>query len=340
MRRLGTLIAGMALIASACGGTDEPTTIQLITHESFLVSESVFEAFTAETGHTVELLAVGDAGTMVNQAILTKDNPIGDVMFGIDNTFLGRALAEDLFIEYRSPALSTVPDQLELDVHVTPISFGDVCLNIDIAGLADRGVAAPTSLSQLTEPAYAGLVAVEHPGTSSPGLAFMLATIAEFGEDGWLGFWADLRANDVSVSAGWEDAYYGEFSAYGGDRPIVVSYASSPPAEVIFADPPVTDAPTAVVEAGCYRQIEFAGILAGTDAEGPAKQLIDFMLGLVYQEDIPLNMFVFPANADAALPPEFVEHTSVPANPAAIDPQTIDANRERWIEAWIEVVTG
>ncbi len=349
MRRFGIALVALVVMIAGCGeDTPEdsgPQTIRLVTHDSFYLSEGTLAAFEAETGHTVEHLEAGDAGTMVNQAVLTKDNPVADVMFGIDNTFLGRALDEDLFEEYESPGLADVPDSLELDTRVTPIDFGDVCLNYDIAGLAGMGLQPPSTLRDLTDPEYAGLLVVEHPGTSSPGLAFLLATIATFGEDGdypWQSFWTDLVANDVLVTAGWEDAYYGSFSggSGGGDRPIVVSYASSPPAEVIYADPPVTEAPTGVVLAGCFRQIEFAGILAGTPVPNAARQLVDFMLGLTFQEDIPLNMFVFPANEKAELPDEFVRYTQIPDQPAAVAPGEIDANRSRWIEEWIEVVAS
>ncbi len=184
---------------------------------------------------------------------------------------------------------------------------------------------------------------MENPATSSPGLAFLLATIAEFGETGaytWKDFWSDLQANDVAVTSGWEEAYYSVFSGGSGegDRPLVVSYASSPPAEVIFATEPLTEAPTGVITAGCFRQIEFAGILEGTEHEALAGQFIDYMLSREFQEDIPLNMFVFPANAEASLPPEFVEHTTIPEQPASLDPQAIGENRERWITEWTEIV--
>ena len=347
MRKFGIALTILVLVVAACGdaSADGPQTIRLVTHDSFFVSDGIIESFEAASGHTVEILQVGDAGTMINQAVLSKDNPIADVMFGIDNNFLGRALDEGLFIKYESPLLDSVPDQLELDSHVTPIDFGDICLNYDVAGLAERGLEPPDSLAALTEERFSDLLVVEHPGTSSPGLAFMLATISEFGEEGdytWLDFWSELATNGVLVSAGWEDAYYGSFSggSGAGDRPIVVSYASSPPAEVIFADPPVTEAPTGVVEAGCFRQIEFAGILAGTEVEGAAQELVDFMLSIEFQEDIPLNMFVFPANEDATLPAEFIEYTIVPESPATLSPDEIDANRSRWIEEWAEVVTG
>ncbi len=226
---------------------------------------------------------------------------------------------------------------------MTPIDFANVCLNYDKAGLAAAGLTPPTSLRDLTRPAYRGTLVVQDPATSSPGLAFLLSTIAEFPEGSeypWQTFWADLVANDVLVTTGWEEAYFGAFSggSVDGDRPIVVSYASSPPAGVFFAEEELDEAPTAAVLDGCFRQIEFAGILAGTEAEATAQALIDYMLTPEFQEDIPLNMFVFPANADAVLPEVFVEHTAVPENPNSLDPAEIDANRSTWIEEWTAIV--
>lgn len=340
-----TLVVVLALTAAACGGDDAadegPQTIRLMTHDSFAISEGILASFEASTGHTVDVILGGDAGTMVNQAVLTRDNPVADVIYGVDTTFLGRALDADVFAPYESPLLDSVSPELAVDERVTPIDFGDVCLNFDVAGLAELGLAPPSTLTELTDPAYEGLLVVEDPGTSSPGLSFLLATIAEFGEDGWQQFWADLVANDVLIAPDWEGAYYGEFSGGSGegDRPLVVSYASSPPAEVIFADPRPTEAPTGVIEAGCFRQVEYAGVVAGTRVPNAARELVDFMLGLEFQEDIPLNMFVFPANTGAALPPEFVEFTTIPDAPASIDPAEIDANRDEWIETWTEVVT-
>jgi thiamine transport system substrate-binding protein len=320
-----------------------PGVVRLLTHDSFLVSEEVLEDFASATGFEVEVLAAGDAGLVLNQAILTAGNPVADVLFGVDNTFLSRALDNNLFIVYESPALASVPDQLQLDPEhrVTPIDFGDVCLNYDKE--AFDGLPPPATLADLADPAYAGMLVVENPATSSPGLAFLLATIATFPEDAdytWQDYWADLRANDVLVTDGWETAYYDAFSggSGSGERPIVVSYASSPPAEVIYAEEPLDEAPTGVVTAGCYRQIEFAGILRGAANPEGAALLIDFMLSEEFQEDIPLNMFVFPANDEADLPVEFLEYTVVTRNPLGIDPATIDANREDWIDEWTNIV--
>jgi thiamine transport system substrate-binding protein len=334
-----------AVFLAACGGPDEEPaaerSVTLLTHDSFDVSEDVLTVFTDDTGIEVAIVQLGDAGSALNQTILTQDAPQGDLFFGVDNTFLSRALEADLFLPYRSPELASVPDRFQLDPEhrVTPVDYGDVCLNYDIAWFEDQGLEVPTDLEDLADPAYAGLVAVQNPATSSPGLAFLLATIERFGEDGYLDYWEDLRENDVVVTDGWSEAYYDEFSATGdGDRPLVVSYASSPPAEVYFADPQPDEAPTGVIEASCFRQIEFVGILSGTPHEAEAQQLVDFLLGPEFQEDLPLTMFVFPVNEQADLPEVFEQHAVVPADPFELDPVEIGANREEWIQAWTSAV--
>lgn len=332
------------LFLVGCGAAEpQAVRLRLMTHDSFSVSEAVLAQFTAETGIQVEVFPAGDGGAVLNQAILAKNDPLADVLFGVDNTFLSRALENDIFLPYESPLLAQIPDALQLDPQhrALPVDYGDVCLNYDKAWFAARGLQPPQTLDDLRKPAYKGLTAVQNPATSTPGLAFLLATVATYGEDGYEAFWRDLRANDVLITSGWEEAYYGHFTAASdGDRPIVVSYASSPAAEVIFAAEPLSEAPTASVlgDGACFRQIEFVGILRGTKHEAAARQLVDFMLSKPFQEDIPLQMFVFPANETAVLPPAFVQHSAIPANPATLDPALIAANRERWIAAWTAVM--
>jgi thiamine transport system substrate-binding protein len=285
---------------------------------------------------------------MVNQSVLSKTNPLGDVMFGVDNTFLGRALDNDLFMPYESPFLENVSDDFKLDPEnrVTPIDYGDVCLNYDVGYFEANDLAIPQSLDDLTNPEYRGLLVVENPATSSPGLAFLMTTIARFGTTGgytYLNYWEALLANDVYISEDWSDAYYTQFSGSSGSqgtRPLVVSYASSPPAEVYFADPVPKTAPTASITADgmCFRQIEFVGILNGTQNLEAAQQLIDFMLSVRFQEDMPLQMFVFPVNPDAKLPQVFAEYAAIPEQPVVIDIEEININRERWLQEWTETV--
>jgi len=277
---------------------------------------------------------------------LSKENPLADIIYGIDNTFLSRALAGDILEPYASPALADIPADLQMDPtdHLLPVDYGDVCLNYDKSWFEEQGLAPPSDLPDLVLPGYRGLTDVENPANSSTGLAFLLVTIGRFGETGdytYLDYWAELRANEVLVADGWEDAYWGNFTyASEGDRPIVVSYASSPPVEVYFAEEPFEEAPTAVVTAAesCFRQVEFVGILRGTQNRDLAEAWVDFMLSLNFQEDIPLKMFVFPAHAQATLPDVFARFAQIPADPVDVPPDVIESNREAWIRAWTEVV--
>lgn len=341
-------VAGIAPLAPGALAADAsppatPTVVTLLTHDSFYLPEELLAAFRDEQGIEIRVLAPGDAGLMVNQAVLTAGDPLADVMYGVDDTFLSRALDADLFLPYRSGALEHVPDELEADPQgrVTPVDVGHVCLNVDPEALARAGLPEPDRLEDLLAPELRGTLVVENPATSSPGLAFLAATVARFGEGGWQGFWRDLRANDVAVASGWEDAYYGRFSGGSGegDRPIVVSYATSPVAEVVYGpDPDAATAPTRAVEDGCIRQIEFAGILRGTGQPEAAAQVIEFLLSPEVQAAIPLAMFVHPARDDVDLPEPFLRHGLVPADPLVIDPVEVAAQRERWIDEWTDIV--
>lgn len=348
LRRFGWLLL-MLWLMTACGlplwrtpTPAEPGLLKVMTHDSFAASEEVIKAFEEENNVRVQFLASGDAGTALNKAILSKGNPLADVFYGVDNTFLSRALDEGIFETYRSPVLKDIPAQFKLDPknRALPVDYGDVCLNYDKAYFADRNLLPPGNLDDLIKPEYRSMLVVENPATSSPGLAFLLTTISRYGEDGYLDYWRKLRENDVLVVNDWERAYYTEFSRWGGTRPIVVSYSSSPPFEVIFAETPITEPPTAAVvsEGSCYRQIEFVGILKGTQNRQLAEKWVDFMLSTRFQEDIPLQMYVFPVNPAAKLDEIFVKYLFTPEKPASLDPELIAEKRETWIQAWNEVV--
>lgn len=326
----------------ACNSDAQPRTLLVITHDSFAVSEEIVAAFEAEHNVDVVFLKLGDAGEATNKAVLAADAPLADVFYGVDNTFLSRALEGEIFEPYQSPLLEVIPDEFELDPNhgALPVDYGDVCLNYDSTYFEENNITPPGNLEDLLKTEYASLLVVENPATSSPGLAFLLATIGHFGEDGYLEFWQGLVANDVKVVNDWETAYYTEFSRWGGERPIVVSYGSSPPVEMIFAEQPMEEPVTAAIVAdeSCFRQIEFVGILRGTGKRELAEAWVDYMLSVPFQEDLPLQMFVFPVNPEAQLQPEFVDYLAIPDSTAWVSPADIAAHREEWIAAWTDTV--
>lgn len=341
---IGLLI--IVVLLAACSSQPEAPAarqvLRVMTHDSFEVSEDVLAQFEEENNVTVEFLKSGDTGSAVNAAVLAAGKPLADVFYGVDNTFLSRALDEDIFEPYDSPLLAEVPDQFKLDPDngALPVDYGDVCLNYDLAYFADNDLAPPASLDDLLKPEYAGLLAVPNPASSSPGLAFLLATIGTYGEDGYLEYWQGLVDNDLSVVPDWETIYYSSFTRWGGDRPIIVSYGSSPPVEIVFAEEPMDTPPTAVVTGtgSCFRQIEFVGILRGTEQRDLAEKWVDFMLSLPFQEDLPLQMYVFPVRPDAQLDQVFVDFLAVPDDPVILDPAVIGEMRATWLEDWRAVV--
>ena len=336
------LISGCAQVSPTTSATPTPRTLVVMTHDSFAVSDAVITAFEGANHAKVQFIASGDAGTALNKAILSKDNPFADVFYGVDNTFLSRALSENIFEPYTSPMLADIPDEYKLDPQdgALPVDWGDVCLNYDKTYFSSHNLQPPQNLEDLLSPEYKNLLVVENPATSSPGLAFLLATIGHFGADKYLDYWRGLVDNNVLVVNDWDSAYYTNFSRWGGDHPIVVSYGSSPPFEVIESKDPNTVPQTAVVtgDGSCFRQIEFVGILRGTKNLDLAQEWVDFMLSTSFQEDLPLQMYVFPVNTNARLDETFQKYLAIPAHPAYVSPEDIAANREAWINAWTETV--
>ena len=327
--------------AAAVPAGPTTVTITLVTHDAFAVTESLLSEFAERTGITIKIAATGDAGDVVNRAALTAGNPEGDVLFGVDNTLLSRAVQAGVFEPYESPAASGESPALKIGTGgvVTPIDYGDVCVNLDDEWFAAHNLPEPTSLAELANPRYKGLLVVENPATSSPGLAFLLATVARFGAAGYQDYWRSLRANDVLVENDWTSAYEGQFTSGGkGSRPMVVSYASSPPAEIVYAAAPKPLKPsTSVLTDGCFRQVEYAGVLAGTKNQAAARTVVDWLLSPQFQADVPLSMFVFPAIVSTPLPDVFVRFAAKPTRPLTMDPAVVDHNRSAWIDAWDQV---
>ncbi|WP_402377123.1 thiamine ABC transporter substrate-binding protein [Isoptericola rhizosphaerae] len=354
-RTLATVAAvGLLPALAACSGSEAPGesggsstdgelsgTVTLVTHDSFALSDGLLESFESKTGLQVEHVAAGDAGTLVNQLVLTQDSPLGDVVYGVDNTFASRAVEAGVFEPYTPTDLDpSVTAQAEPGLEaLTPIDRGDVCLNVDTAWFEDAGIQPPATFEDLTEEEYADLTVVTNPATSSPGFAFLLATVSAFGEDGWQDYWAELADNGLRVTDGWSDAYYVDFSGggEGGERPIVLSYATSPAATVTEDGSAST---TAALLDTCFRQVEYAGVLAGSDNPDGARALVDFLTSEPVQADVPGSMYMYPADESVELPTEWEQFAPLAEEPHEVAAEEIAAHRDEWIEQWTATVIG
>lgn len=368
-RHLATvMLSALSIVAAACGSSSEgPSdttaavpetstaaadttaapragrTVTILAYDSFTPSKEALAELTRQTGIELEIITAGDTGELVNRAILTKGTPLADLVWGVDNTFLTRALQAGIFEPYRSPELDRVDARFRsiAPEDVTPVDYGDVCVNADTEALQARGLPLPTTYEDLADPRYRDLLVVQDPARSSPGLAFLLGTVAELGEPGWTSLWERLRDNGVKVVSSWDVAWNTEFSGGPGkgSRPLVVSYASSPPAVVLFGpDPAATTSPVVALPETCFRQVEFAGILRGTRRLDDARAVIDFLLGETFQADLPLNLFVFPVRSGVTLPEAFTRFAVSPERPRELDAGRIAANRDRWIDEWTSIL--
>lgn len=310
--------------------------LTVVTHDSFTLPDEVLAQFEDETGMSVNIVQPGDGGSLVNQLILTKDSPLGDAVFGIDNTFATRALNEGVLEPYQSAALPETSTQFAID-GLTPIDFGDVCLNADTQWFEDNDITIPTTFDDLTDPEYKDLLVVTNPASSSPGLAMLLATIGAKGENGWQDYWRALRDNGVTVAQDWTEAYNSEFTATGegGEHPLVLSYATSP---AFTVNEEGTESSTVALLGTCFRQIEYAGVIEGAQNPEGAKAFVDFLLSPEVQQAIPESMFMYPVDTETELPPVWQKFAPLASRPNEVSAEDIDANRDPWIEQWTNLV--
>jgi thiamine transport system substrate-binding protein len=340
---------GIALLVAGCSDGSAPAgqgsggdasasgTVTLVTHDSWALDEKLVDRFEEESGLTVEVSAAGDAGTLVNQLVLTKDSPLGDAVFGIDNTFASRALEAGVVEEYAPAGLPEGVEQV--GGALTPVDQGDVCVNADEAWFEESGLEVPTTLEDLADPQYRDLLVVTNPATSSPGLAFLLATVGAFGEDGFEDYWTSLVDNGVKVADSWEDAYYVDFSGAGegGERPLALSYATSP-AFTVTEDGSAST--TSALLETCFRQVEYAGVLAGSDNPEGARALVDFLLTQDVQAALPESMYMYPADPAVELPADWKKFAPQADAPFEVPPAEVSEHRDEWIERWTETVVG
>ncbi|CAB4628593.1 MAG: thiamine ABC transporter substrate-binding protein [Actinobacteria bacterium] len=315
MKKLIAVFAASSLLLAGCAPADQAATkVTLVAHDSFAISDESIAEFQDASGFELEIIRAGDAGSLTNRLVLTKDSPIADVVFGIDNTF--RGIADENGI---------------IEGELVEVDYADVCFNYDRLWFEKRGIAPPSSWRDLAKPAYNSLTVVTNPLSSSPGLAFLATTVAAFGEQSFEQYWKELRDNGVMVAAGWEEAYFTYFSGSSGngEHPIVLSYSSSPAAEIREDG----KSQTVALLDECLRQTEFVGTLAGAKNPEGAKALVDFLLSESFQNTMPGLMYVYPVNEKAVIPAEWAEFGPA-ANSTIGEDLSISTHREKWQTKW------
>lgn len=328
--------------SSAGGKAGANKTVTLVTHESWVMDKKLEQEFTKQTGYTLKVKKSGDAGELANKLVLSKGNPTGDVVFGIDNTFASRVASAGALEDYTSPKAPKSAAQYALPegqgkAQLNPLDYGNVCVNVDDAWFKKNGKAKPTSLDDLTKPEYKDLMVAPGAASSSPGMAFLLATIGKYGQDGWKPYWTKLMSNGLKLTSGWSDAWGVEYTAGEGKgkRPIVVSYDSSPAATLDKSGKTTTS----ILTNSCFRSVEYAGVLKGAKNPEGAKALIDFLYSKSFQSSLPSSMYVFPVDSSVALPKEWADNVQKVEKPYNVNPKTINEKRSEWLTQWQDVTS-
>lgn len=334
-------MAAMGLLLALGGGAARATELRVLTHASFALPKPLLAQFEKDAGVTLRIFKAGDAGEMLNKLILTRANPVADVVFGIDNVLAAKALGAQVLDAYDGPAAkaSASASTVSLPAGLVPVDYGYVTINYDKAWFAKKGLALPRSLEDLARPGYAKLLVVENPATSSPGNAFLLATIGALGEDKAFAWWARMRANGLKVAKGWSEAYYTEFSHGGGAQPLVVSYASSPAAELFYSKTKLSEPPTGSLSlpGGVFRQVEGVALVRGGKERAAAIKFVEFLRSAAVQQALQTEMWMFPV--DGAVPR--AEALRPAPEPAAFDSPSAQAVAEKnaeWVQRWTKVV--
>ncbi|GAA5146941.1 thiamine ABC transporter substrate-binding protein [Nocardioides marinquilinus] len=318
--------------------TAEDTTVILLTHSDFSLPKKVIRGFEQESGYSLEVRPSDGVGTLVNLVTDEAGKPSGDAVFGVDNTFASRVEDAGALSPYDGdlpPGAETFALPGDDGQRLVPVDTGNVCVNVDDTWFAENDLAPPQTLDDLADPAYEGLFVTSSAATSSPGLAFLLTTIAAYGDD-WPDYWQRLLDNDVEIAPSWSEAYYGGFTQGEGDRPIVLSYDSSP---AFTVDEKSETSSTSALLDTCYRQVEYAGVLEGTENPVGARELVSYLLGEQVQSALPESMYVFPVVDGVDLPPDWSRFAQQPSEPYAVDPAEIEANREDWLVEWNDLVS-
>ena len=333
-------LTALSVVLFASASAAQADELRVMVHSSFSLPKPLLAQFESQSGVKLSIIKGGDAGEMLNKLILTRANPVADVVFGIDNTLMSKALATQVVAANDTvKALATASGDSALGQAFVAVDYGFVTLNYDKAFVAKSGLALPKTLEELTQTPYRNWLAAPNPATSSPGYAFMLATIAALGEGKAFDWWARMRANGLKVTKGWTEAYYTEFSRNGGTRPLVVSYATSPAAEVFYSKEKISEPPTGslALKGGTFRQTEGVALVKGGGQREAAVKFIEFLRSAPVQEALQTSMWMFPADPRAPRV-DVMRHASEPAAFDSLSSEVIAAKGSEWVNRWVQVV--
>ena len=333
MKKLAILFTLSTMLSTNSWGQTE---VRLAVHDSYDLPQPVMAAFERANDAKVSIIKMGDGNEMLNRLILTKNGaPLADAVFGLDNNTAAKAYAAGILAQKQPESVATVVPLK----YALAVDYGFVTLNYDKKWVAEHRLPLPKTLQDLAKPQYKNLMVTPNPATSTPALAFLLANIAELGEDGAFQWWAAMRQNGVKVTKGWSEAYYTEFSLNGGSRPIMVGYASSPAAEVFYSKGKLR-APNmgnVFLKGGSYLQIEGAAVLNKAKQPELAAKLVQYLQSPAVQQSVTTSMWVYPA-AKGTRHHAMITQMSVPRDAKMLPAETVNAKQKTWLARWVRTV--
>lgn len=329
--------------------TGDDCVLTIVTYDIIAITDDVLNEFTNQTGVQVEMIRTDDAGGILEHLLLTKDNPQADLALGLDNTYLQTAFQFDLLAEHGAqiPVLdskATIPYNGNKAV---PFDQGYICLNADTQALSENHISFPTTLEELTAPDWKGKTAFPSPVTSSPGRAFMVASIDYFEQQSSnttaFDWWADMADNDAIFTTGWTEAYETHYTGgYGiwneghiGDAWLTVSYCHSPGVEALYGGNSTISA-AVDIDFASFSQVEYAAPVNGGGSKNAVNAFIEFLLTDEVNTNMPENNLMYSVLEGKDLPETngYRYHSPVPSQPSTIEMDRIGQEMDDWLKDW------
>ena len=342
----------------------EENQIVIYTYDSLLNDpyfdiEGNFSTFSGIPANEIQITRFSDANELVVRLEAEKSNPIADVVIGIDNTLIH--LIEDkasVLEPYTPTSISQIDENLiqnlDPENYLIPYDYGIISLyyqnhiinsstNPELENLTLDGLLASNLLPMLI---------VENPKYSSPGLGFLLWTIAVYGdpeinfdgllESNWRNWWNASR-DKITITKSWGDAF-NIFFTPEEEKPIMVSYGTSPAYSYCqWAD----NSTSAVVtheknQQNAWLQIEGIGLVKDAPHKDKGKQFINWFLSSSLQSEIPEHQWMYPANREVILSPCFEESVIHPDEVFRLNdllsPEILGHYLPDWKDQWEQVI--